>query len=302
MVNLEWYRTFKAIYQNGNLTRAAEELFISQPNVSVQLAALENHVGHKLFNRLPRKLIPTEFGKMLYTQVVESIENLERVESEFRRLALKKISTIRIGSPIEYAHNYLIQELTGKDDYLYFTFGSASELVDKLEKEELDFVVATQKIDRPNIAYEPIINENFMVVCSATYNTSEFEIYLAENKLEDAEKWLVAQHWISYDNKLSLIRRFWKENFNKRPLMKPHIVIPEINSILKSVSLGQGISVVSDLLTKEYLADNRIKVLWQGDKCASNTVWLAYNTARGVHDHLDKVREMVSIKKERESV
>ena len=36
MVNLEWYRTFKAIYQNGTLTKAAQELLLSQPNVSVQ--------------------------------------------------------------------------------------------------------------------------------------------------------------------------------------------------------------------------------------------------------------------------
>ena len=37
MVNLEWYRTFKSVYKNGNFSNAAKELFISQPAVS-QLA------------------------------------------------------------------------------------------------------------------------------------------------------------------------------------------------------------------------------------------------------------------------
>ena len=49
MVNLEWYRTFKAVYKSGTLTGAAEVLFISQPGVSLHLSSLENYVGYKLF-------------------------------------------------------------------------------------------------------------------------------------------------------------------------------------------------------------------------------------------------------------
>ncbi len=45
MVNLEWYRTFKSVYKNGNFSLAAKELFISQPAVSQQIVMLEAHVG-----------------------------------------------------------------------------------------------------------------------------------------------------------------------------------------------------------------------------------------------------------------
>lgn len=51
MVNLEWCRTFKAIYKTGTLTGAAEILFISQPGVSLHLSSLETYVGNKLFDR-----------------------------------------------------------------------------------------------------------------------------------------------------------------------------------------------------------------------------------------------------------
>ncbi|HCU46755.1 MAG TPA: LysR family transcriptional regulator, partial [Sphingobacterium sp.] len=47
MVNLEWCRTFKAIYKTGTLTGAAEILFISQPGVSLHLSSLETYVGNK---------------------------------------------------------------------------------------------------------------------------------------------------------------------------------------------------------------------------------------------------------------
>ena len=41
MVNLEWYRTFKSVYKNGNFSLAAKELFISQPAVSQQISMLQ---------------------------------------------------------------------------------------------------------------------------------------------------------------------------------------------------------------------------------------------------------------------
>ncbi|WP_246485071.1 LysR family transcriptional regulator [Chitinophaga qingshengii] len=45
MVNLEWYRTFKAVYQAGSLTAASKVLFISRPNVSRHLSLLGAYVG-----------------------------------------------------------------------------------------------------------------------------------------------------------------------------------------------------------------------------------------------------------------
>ena len=51
MIHLEWYRTFKAVYKNQNYSKAAEELFTTQPTVSNQMKLLEAAIGHKLFIR-----------------------------------------------------------------------------------------------------------------------------------------------------------------------------------------------------------------------------------------------------------
>ena len=76
--NLEWLRTFKAIYETGTLTAAAQELFISQPGVSLHLNSLEAYTGYKLFERTAKKMTPTEKGKILYNFVVAPLEKLER--------------------------------------------------------------------------------------------------------------------------------------------------------------------------------------------------------------------------------
>lgn len=295
MINFEWYRTFKAIYQAGNLTKAAQELLISQPNASVQLAALENHVGHKLFDRLPRKLVPTEYGKLLYTRVVESVENLELVESEFRKSALKRNSTIRLGSPIEFFDNYLVSKIGECNSNLNVKFGITKDLIDCLVKQELDFVIATQLIDKPGIFYIPIINESFAVIIPSALDCRIFDECIENNNLIEAEKWLVSQNWITYDSELSLVRRFWRENFNKRPLIKPRYVIPNINIILNAVSIGHGVSVISDIFTNKYSSTADVKVLWKGLAPTTNTLFLAYNPLQVEKNRIEEMKILLGL-------
>lgn len=293
MVNLEWYRTFKAIYQNGNLTRASEELLISQPNVSIQLAALESYIGHKLFRRLPRKLEPTECGKQLYTQIIESVQNLERVEVEFRKAVLSRMKTLRIGSPIEYAHNILLNRL-GKCRYdVNLKFGFPDFLIDLLAKKELDFAIATKQIKSDKVVYEPLVEESFMIVANARYDNRELEQYIAGNDLVAAEKWLLNQKWIVYDSSLSIVRRFWLENFGKRPLIKPCFVIPDINMILKAVNLNYGIAVVSDLLVGDSLTHQQLKILWKGNENTKNQLWLAYDPSFVDEEQIVEMRQIL---------
>lgn len=295
MVNLEWYRTFKAIYQYGNLTRAAEVLLISQPNVSLQLAALENYIGQKLFVRLPRRLVPTEYGKMLYTQIVESVENLERVESEFRKAALQRSRDIRIGSPLEYAHHILLDKIGQCDANVYLKFGIASELIEDMEKKNLDFVISTQYIEKPGMAYEPLEEEKFMLIAHTSLDTDAFDKYLSEENFAEAEKWLLDQKWISYDSKLSIIRRFWRDNFNKRPLIKPHYIIPDISIMIDAVRVGYGLAIVSDLFLQENNLPLDVKIIWEGKEETINQLWLAYNPLNVEEEKVKEIKKVLLI-------
>lgn len=293
MVNLEWYRTFIAIYQQGNLTKAAEELFISQPNVSVQLAALEAHVGYKLFVRQPRKLIPTEEGKMLYTQVVNSIENLERVEATFRRTASTMSNTIRIGGPREFGTVQLINALTQCDAHLVFTFDMVDELLKLLTKGELDFFIATQQIHQVHIKYIPLVEEQFYLVASRDYDTSILDNLIREAQYELLSEELLGYPWVSYDHKLSVIRRFWKVNFNKRPLITPRLVVPDMLGIRQAVAMGTGLTILSNLFIGEDCTD--IRILWEGSHPATNQLYLAYHENKEESEQLKLLKDALNL-------
>ncbi|HEU4554323.1 MAG TPA: LysR family transcriptional regulator, partial [Chitinophaga sp.] len=175
MVNLEWYRTFKAVYQTGSFTAASKILFISQPNVSQHLFLLEAHVGHALFERKPR-IMPTDYGKLFYTQVVEPLEKLENLEANFNAAHIKKQPPIiRLGAVQEYFQAVLSEKITAIDANLILSFGHTKELLGRLNRGTLDFVIATKLTDYKHLIFEPIRQEKFIIAGSATIDTTEFD-------------------------------------------------------------------------------------------------------------------------------
>ncbi|WP_029904177.1 LysR family transcriptional regulator [Prevotella sp. 10(H)] len=295
MVNLEWYRTFKAIYQYGTLTRAAQELLISQPNMSIQLASLESYIGKPLFVRMPRKMMPTEYGKQLYTQIVESIDNLERVETEFKRTVLNKVPSIRFGTPSEIFYNYLAGYVgQQKDLYLTVEYGLADILTEKVINNDLDIAIITrQNKNADNLTYEPLFTETFMIVCNPEQDISDFDNLITPGNYTEAEKWLKNQKWIAYSSDLALIRRFWRENFKKRPLLKLQATIPDNNAILKAIGNSDALAVSSNLIAGKALKEGFVKILWKGISPATNTLYLAYNKDKIQPQYVDKIRTFI---------
>jgi len=286
MVNLEWYRTFKAVYETGSLTAASKALFISQPNVSQHLSSLEANVGKTLFERKPR-IVPTDYGKLFYTQVVEPLQKLERVEANFNAACLKKQQPIiRLGAIQEYFQAVLSEKITDINANLIVSFGRTKELLTRLNKGTLDFVVATKLSDYKNLVFEPVRQETFIIAGSKDIDTTEFDNYVSDEDWENAEAWLLSQPWIAYTTDLAVIRRFWQKNFYKRPVIKPYCVIPDMNIILQSLKHCAALTVAPD-----YLLDDDLKIIWSGHVPTDNTLYLAYDQTKVTSDQVKLMKQ-----------
>lgn len=99
MVNLELYRVFYTVAKCGSLTKAAEELFISQPAVSQAIKQLETQLGTQLFNRTHRGMeLSLQGGKLIFRQVEDALKLLDEVEVKLSELKTTPTGTIRIGA------------------------------------------------------------------------------------------------------------------------------------------------------------------------------------------------------------
>lgn len=99
MVNLELYRVFNTVAKCGSLTKAAQELFISQPAVSQSIKQLEGQLGVTLFNRTHRGMeLSAAGGKLIFKKVDEALRLLDEAESTFTDQKTTDAATIRIGA------------------------------------------------------------------------------------------------------------------------------------------------------------------------------------------------------------
>jgi DNA-binding transcriptional LysR family regulator len=99
MVNLELYRVFYTVARCGSLTKAADELFISQPAVSQAIKQLESQLGTSLFNRTHRGMeLSVQGGKLIFKQVEEALNLLDGAENKLIELKTTATGTIRVGA------------------------------------------------------------------------------------------------------------------------------------------------------------------------------------------------------------
>jgi DNA-binding transcriptional LysR family regulator len=275
MVNLEWYRTFKAVYKTGTLTSAAEVLFISQPGVSLHLSSLENYVGYKLFDRTGRKMVPTEKGKVLYNFIIEALTKLEEAEKNFQRSTEKHTPTISVGMCFETFQITLEQYISSLPFNVIIQFGEYPEMVENLEKGILDLIITPQMVVKNTIEYQAFSSETIVLVGGSTIDNLEFNSIEKNENIAETEIWLKQQKWYGTTGDMEHLRRFWQLNFNKYPDFRPNYIVPNLNSIIRCLSSGKGLAVMPDFLCRKEIDNGSIKLIWEGKNPLTNILYFA---------------------------
>lgn len=292
MVNLEWFRTFKTIYETGSLTGAAEALYVSQPGISLHLSSLEAYVGHKLFDRSSRKLIATERGKLLYNYILEALNKLEEAEEHFHRSTEAERPTVSVGMCFETFQFTLEPYLPTLPFNVIIKFGEYPEMLSDLDAGILDLIITPQKGDYPQLKYEPFFKERIVVVGGTKTNTAKFKKLLKTDDKQGILDWLKAQIWYGTTGDMEHLRRFWFNNFDKRPDFKPNYIVPNICSILRCLSVGDGIAVVPDFLARKELDEGKVKLIWEGSKVHENTLYFGTRKKCMYEAEIAKVKEI----------
>ena len=153
MVNLELYKVFYTVAKCGSLTKAAEELFISQPAVSQAVRQLENQLGTSLFNRTHRGMeLSVQGGKLIFKKVEDALNLLESAENTLIELKTTATGTRRIGATDSIFSNILadkIAEYHEKYPAVKFDLitGTTLDTIAQLKENRCDVVFLNLPID-----------------------------------------------------------------------------------------------------------------------------------------------------------
>ncbi|WP_341839960.1 LysR family transcriptional regulator [Chitinophaga caseinilytica] len=271
--NLEWLRTFKAIYETGTLSAAAQELYISQPGVSLHLNSLEAYTGYKLFDRAARKMVPTEKGKMFYNFLIDPLKKLEQGEELFHKRSEHDRTTISLGLCFETFQYTLEEHINQLPFNLIIKFGEYPQMQQDLDNGLLDLIVTPQKGSQQNLQYQPFSKERIILIAGGKTDTTQLEKLLKKGNVKDAKEILKQQLWYSTTADTENLRKFWLEHFGEHPDFSPNYIVPNISSIIRCLSDSTGFSIVPDFLCKESIAEGKIKLVWEGKKPLENILY-----------------------------
>lgn len=159
MVNLELYRVFYTVARCGSLTKAAEELFISQPAVSQSIKQLESQLGTSLFNRTHRGMeLSVQGGKLIFKQVEEALNLLDSAENKLIELKTTATGTIRVAATDAIFSNILVEKIAAYNErYPAVKFelitGTSPETINQLKENKCDIAFVNLPVDDKDVNF-----------------------------------------------------------------------------------------------------------------------------------------------------
>lgn len=146
-LNYHHLRYFRAVAHDGNLTRTAERLNLTQSALSVQIRKLEEQLGHALFDRRGRQLHLTEAGRIALDHADAIFTTGEELLGTLRETGAVR-QALRVGALATLSRNFqmeFLRPVLGRTDIeLVLRSGSAAELLRALEALNLDVVLINQ--------------------------------------------------------------------------------------------------------------------------------------------------------------
>lgn len=248
--SLSQYRIFYEVARLGNISKAAKELYISQPAISKAISRLEGNLDISLFTRNSRGVQLTLEGQMLYEHTKTAFDSLNRGEMELKRIKEFNIGFIRIGVSNTLCKYILLDYLKGfveKYPHIKVTIDSQStnHTITMLEQQHIDLGLIAEPKGKRNLTFIPIMDIEDIFV--ATPN------YLANYRLRegDADIFQIGNiMMLDSDN----VTRHHVDNY----LLEHHIEINQVievttmDLLIEFAKIGLGIGcVIKEFVQKE---------------------------------------------------
>ena len=270
-VDLELYKVFYVVAKNKHMTRASEELHISQPAISQSIKKLEDQLGGTLFLRSNKGMELTEEGKMFYEYVKGALELIGNAENEFTSFKDLSKGEIKVGCSTTLTKLILMDALENfHKDYpninINIVNGLTSNLINDLKLGKLDFVIFNESnVKENNLYLEKIKELKQGFVYNPDYYTDNVKTFSDLNKLP-----LILQNGDSNSRKL-LDYIALQEYVKLIPRME--VVSQELISEFANIGLGIGF-VIIDLANRNF---KNLKELEINKTIPNINVYLAMN-------------------------
>ena len=256
IINLELYRTFITVTEQGSLTRAANELGLTQSAVSQAVRQLEELLDAQLFVRTGRGIILTEAGEILISHVGELIAGVNTAQNYFMQLRSLEAGSLKIGASDTLSRHILLPHLCAfHEKYpkvnIQVTNRTSEETVGLLKRGKVDVGFVNLPVESgKELLIEELLAVQDCFICGEQY-AADFEKPVPLKKLIEYPLLLLEQASVS--------RRYLDGVMAGEGIpLVPQIELGSLELLVDFARGNLGVAAV----TREFIAhDPRLKVI-----------------------------------------
>ena len=180
MASLDNFRliVFRAVAGQLSFRKAAEELYLTQPAVSLQIKALEEDIGVQLFDRTGARIALTEAGKVLLRYSQQASALFAQAEQKIAALSGDRAGELALGASTtiaQYVLPRLLGEFTGEHPRVHLTLisGNTEQIVSAVEKQKIALGFIEGPAHSRDVKTEPFLEDDLVLIVSAAHEWAE---------------------------------------------------------------------------------------------------------------------------------
>ncbi len=275
-MHLRHLKSFVAVAECLNFSRAAEELHIAQPAVSQQIRALEDELGVQVFDRIGKRVTLTEAGRALLPFAHQILNLVETAENEVRERGQLKRGRTSLGAPPTVSTHLLPARLTqfkARHDGLEVTLREAGTqtLLRLIEDGKLDLAIVATDVLPTTVESAPFLEEKYLLAVSQNHPFLAKRQAVRLGDLNQEPFILFPEGYKLRDVTLSACRAAGFE---------PKVALDggAMQSALEFVGAGLGVAIVPELALTDTPGIQGLKILDQDLRRNLGLVWLKART------------------------
>ena len=257
-VKLELYRVFKEVAEVGNITAAAQALYISQSAVSQSIKQLEHDLQTRLFARNSRGVTLTAEGQMLYEYVRSAMGLLETGEEKLSQTRELQMGKLIIGASDTVTSQFLLPYLDSFHKqhpaiHIQIVSGRSHKVLGLLRSGKADIAFASTPSDTSSLDIYPCFNTHSIFVAGAEYPCDFDHIYSLDE--------IAAFPLILLERKASsrlYLERYFLQNGLR---LNPEIELGARSLLVDLAAIGFGVAGVTEEFVHRDLESGRLKKL-----------------------------------------
>src|SRR3990172_1581331 len=205
-------RTFLAVRRHRNYTRAAEEVFLTQPAVSRQVRQLEEELGVRLFEQIGKSLHLTDAGETLAVEAEKLLGAMERTAEAVRFHRSAERGSVRIGASTTPGF-YLLPDLLGRFHRrfpkvaLHYTVENSLKIEQKIVRNEIDLGFVGAHLSSEDLELTPLMEDEIVFFAAPSHRLA--------NSRPTAPSSLEEEMWVTREGG-SAPRRFFEDWLSSR--------------------------------------------------------------------------------------